>query len=149
MKLANGFALILALWLNNTCADELIMARSSQNFEDAMSTLQATITKHGYKVTRVQRVEVGLEAKGYKTDRYRIVFYGKPGEIEMLAAKYPKLISYLPQTIVIFAEVENTIITAAHPTLLEQMYPDPELKQIFDRWEKDMLEMMDDMRNVK
>lgn len=149
MKLANGFALILALWLNNTCADELIMARSSQNFEDAMSTLQATITKHGYKVTRVQRVEVGLEAKGYKTDRYRIVFYGKPGEIEMLAAKYPKLIPYLPQTIVIFAEVENTIITAAHPALLEQMYPDPELKQIFDRWEKDMLEMMDDMRNVK
>ena len=149
MKLANAFALILALWLNSACADELIMARSSQNFEDAMSTLQATITKHGYKVTRVQRVEVGLEAKGYKTDRYRIVFYGKPGEIEMLAAKYPKLIPYLPQTIVIFAEVENTIITAAHPALLEQMYPDPELKQIFDRWEKDMLEMMDDMRNVK
>ena len=149
MKLANAFAFFLALWLNNTCAEELLMARSSQNFEDAMSTLQATITSHGYKVTRVQRVEVGLEAKGYKTDRYRIVFYGKPGEIEMLAAKYPKLIPYLPQTIVIFAEEENTIITAAHPALLEQMYPAPELKQVFERWEKDMLEMMDDMRKGK
>lgn len=149
MKFVYTFAFFLVLWVNNACAEELIMARSSQNFEDAMSTLQATITRHGYKVTRVQRVEVGLEAKGYKTDRYRIVFYGKPGEIEMLAGKYPKLIPYLPQTIVIFAEEENTIITAAHPALLEQMYPDPELKQIFERWEKDMLDMMDDMRKGK
>lgn len=149
MKIAYIFALVLALWLNNASADGLIMARSGKNFEDAMNTLQATITSHGYKVTRVQRVEVGLEAKGYKTDRYRIVFYGKPGEIEMLAGKYPKLIPYLPQTIVIFAEEENTIITAAHPALLEQMYPDPELKPIFGRWEKDLLGMMDDLRDGK
>ncbi len=149
MKYANAFVLILALWFNTASADDLIMARSSQNFEDAMNSLQATITSHGYKVTRVQRVEVGLEAKGYKTDRYRIVFYGKPGEIEMLAGKYPRLIPYLPQTIVIFAEEENTIITAARPVLLEQFYPDPELKPIFERWEKDMLGMMDDMREAK
>ena len=149
MKLAYALALILPLWFNTACAEGLIMARSSQNFEDAMSTLQATITSHGYKVAKVQRVDVGLEAKGYKTDRYRIVFYGKSGEIEMLAQKYPKLIPYLPQTIVIFAEEDNTIITAAHPALLEQMYPDPELKQIFERWEKDILGMMDDLRKLK
>jgi uncharacterized protein (DUF302 family) len=149
MKLACVFVLTFLLWLNTASAEELIMARSGKNFEDAMSSLQATITRHGYKVTRVQRVEVGLQAKGYKTDRYRIVFYGKPGEIEMLAGKYPKLIPYLPQTIVIFAEEDNTIITAAHPALLEQMYPDPELKQIFERWEKDMLAMMDELREEK
>jgi len=149
MKLAYVFTFILALWLNTAGAEELIMARSGKNFEDAMNTLQATITGHGYKVTRVQRVEVGLEAKGYKTDRYRIVFYGKPGEIEMLAGKYPKLIPYLPLTIVIFAEEDNTILTAAHPALFEQMYPDPELKHIFERWEKDMLEIMDELRKGK
>jgi len=55
----------------------------------------------------------------------------------------------LPQTIVIFAEEDNTIVTAAHPALLEQMYPDPELKQIFERWENDMLGMMDDLRKGK
>ena len=149
MKLTYILTLVLALWLNTAGAEELIMARSSKNFEDAMNTLQATITSHGYKVTRVQRVEVGLEAKGYKTDRYRIVFYGKPGEVEMLTGKYPKLIPYLPLTIVIFAEEDNTILTAAHPALFEQMYPDPELKQIFERWEKDVLEMMDDLRKGK
>jgi len=143
------FLLIIALWINTASADGVIMARSTRNFEDAMNMLQATITRHGYTVAKVQRVDVGLEAKGYKTDRYRIVFFGKPGEIEMLAGKYPKLIPYLPQTIVIFAEDENTIITAARPVFLEQLYPDPELKPIFERWEKDMLAMMDDFREGK
>jgi len=149
MKIAYTLVLTLALWLNNACAEGLVMARSGRNFEDAMNTLQASITSHGYKVARVQRVDVGLEAKGYKTDRYRIVFYGKPGEIEMLAGKYPRLIPYLPLTIVIFAEEENTILTAAHPALFEQLYPDPELKQIFERWEKDLLNIMDDLREAK
>ena len=149
MKLVHAFALILALGFNTAIADELLMVRSSQNFEDAMTTLQATIAEHGYKVTRVQRVDVGLEAKGYKTDRYRIVFYGKPGEIEALAAKYPKLIPYLPLAVAIFAEEGNTILTTARPALLKQFYPEPELKPMFDRWEKDLVDIMDDVREAK
>ena len=149
MKLAHAFALILALWFNTASADELLMIRTSQNFEDAMTTLQSSIAEHGYKVTRVQRVDVGLEAKGYKTDRYRIVFYGKPGEIEALAAKYPKLIPYLPLAIAIFAEEGNTLLTTARPALLKQFYPEPELKPIFERWEKDLVDIMDDVSEAK
>ena len=149
MKRLLGFALTIALWVNTANADELLMIRSSQNFEDAMTTLQSSIAEHGYKVTRVQRVDVGLEAKGYKTDRYRIVFYGKPGEIEALVAKYPKLIPYLPLAIAIFAEESNTLLTTARPALLKQFYPEPELKPIFERWEKDLVEIMDDVREAK
>ena len=149
MKHAHAIALLLALWLNTACADELLMIRTSQNFEDAMTTLQSSIAEHGYKVTRVQRVDVGLEAKGYKTDRYRIVFYGKAGEVEALAAKYPKLIPYLPLAIAIFAEENNTILTTTRPASLKRFYPESELKPIFDRWEKDLVEIMDDVREAK
>lgn len=149
MKLAHTIALLLALWLNTASADELLMIRSGQNFEDAMTTLQAAIAGQGYKVTRVQRVDVGLEAKGYKTDRYRIVFYGKPGEIETLAAKYPKLIPYLPLSVAIFAEEGNTILTTARPALLKQFYPEVELKPVFERWEKDLMEILDEVREAK
>lgn len=147
MKLAIGLA--VALWFNTAIADELLMVRSSQNFEDAMTTLQGAIAARGYKVTRVQRVDVGLEAKGYKTDRYRIVFYGKPGEIETLAAKYPKLIPYLPLAVAIFAEEGNTLLTTARPALLEQFYPEADLKPVFDRWERDLVAIMDGVREAK
>ena len=130
-------------------ADELLIVRSAQNFEEAMSTLQAAIKDQGYKVTKVQRVDVGLEAKGYKTDRYRVVFYGKPGEIEALAAKYPDLVPYLPLSIAIFAEEGNTILTTARPSLLKQFYPEVALKPVFDRWEKDLEKIFDTVRETK
>lgn len=129
-------------------ADEMLIARSSQNFEEAMSTLQNAVTQHGYKVARVQRVDIGLTAKGYKTDKYRVVFFGKPEEIAMLTSKYPDLIPYLPLSVAIFAEGGNTLISTARPGLLAEFYPDPELKPIFMRWEKDLVSIFDEVREA-
>jgi uncharacterized protein (DUF302 family) len=149
MKRILGCLLTLTLWTNTVAADELFIVRSSQNFEEAMSTLQNAISKQGYKVTRVQRVDVGLEAKGYKTDRYRVVFYGKPGEIEALAEKYPTLIPYLPLSVAIFAEGGNTLLTTSRPTLLQKFYTDPALAPVFARWEKDLSTILDTVRETK
>jgi len=140
--------LLLLSW-HTAQADELLMVRSAQNFEEAMSTLQASIAAKGYKVTKVQRVDVGLEAKGYKTDRYRVVFYGKPGELEALAAAHPDLVPYLPQSVAIFAEEGNTILTTARPSLLKQFYPDPKLAPVFERWERDLIAIFDTVRETK
>ena len=129
-------------------ADEMLIARSSQNFEEAMSTLQNAVTQHGYKVARVQRVDIGLTAKGYKTDKYRVVFFGTPEEIAMLTRKYPDLIPYLPLSVAIFAEGGNTLISTARPGLLAEFYPDPELKPIFMRWEKDLVSIFDEVREA-
>lgn len=130
-------------------AAELLIVRSAQNFEDAMTTLQTAIAERGYKVAKVQRVDVGLEAKGYKTDRYRVVFYGKPGEIEALAAKYPTLIPYLPLNVAIFAEGGQTILTTARPGVLKEFFPQPELQPIFDRWEQDLVAILDEVRKTR
>lgn len=130
-------------------ADELLIVRSAQNFEEAMSTLQNNIAERGYKVAKVQRVDVGLEAKGYKTDKYRVVFYGKPGEVEQLVAKYPTLIPYLPLNVAIFAEGGQTILTSARPGVLKEFFPQAELHPIFDRWEQDLIAILDEARETK
>ena len=62
-----------------------MMVRSSEAFPEAMSVLQANIIKQGFTISRVQRVDVGLSAKGYKTDKYRVVFFGKGDEIQTLS----------------------------------------------------------------
>lgn len=139
----------LALASLQTHAGDLLMSRSSQNFEEAMSTLQNAITQHGYKVARVQRVDIGLTAKGYATDKYRIVFFGDPEEIARLSKKHPELIPYLPLSVAIFAEENNTLISTAHPRLLAEFYPDPELKPVFARWERDLTAIFDEVREAR
>ena len=109
---------LLTLFSGNARAvvtGEMIMIRSSQSFPETMSILQNAIVDQGYTVSRVQRVDVGLTARGYKTDKYRIVFFGKPDEIAHLSQKYPQLIPYLPLKLAIFAENQETIVVTSNP----------------------------------
>lgn len=145
------FALLLALALQSTAAhgDQMLIIRSGQDFEGAMLTLQGAIAAQGYKLARVQRVDVGLEARGYKTDKYRVVFYGKADEIAALADKHPQLMPFLPLNIAIFAEGEQTLLATNRPSVLGEFFPAPELKPVFARWEKDLLEILEKVREAR
>ena len=116
----------------------MIMVRSNEAFPEAMAILQEAIKKQGYSLSRVQRVDIGLSAKGYKTDKYRVVFFGKGDRVQELSLKYPQLIPYLPLKIAIYAEGDNTILISANPGVFNDMFNLPELKPVFDIWFKDI-----------
>ena len=130
-------------------ADQLLMIRASQPFPEAMSALQNAISGNGYKVTRVQNVDIGLSKIGYKTDNYKVVFYGKAEEVAQLIEKHPELIPYLPLNVAIFAEKDNTILVTSRPSVLAEFFPDPELKTLFTRWENDLTEILNEVQDAR
>ena len=132
----------------------LIMGRSSEAFPETMSALQAAIKNAGYTVSIVQRVDIGLTGMGFQTDKYRVVFFGKPEEIKSLPKKYPKLAPYLPLAISIFAEQDETILTAMSPHFIEHSYlqsgsEDTELHETFKRWQKDIESIIEKMAQLE
>lgn len=127
-------------------ADELIMIRVHSSFPETMVTLQDVIRKQGYTVSRVQRVDVGLTKTGYQTAEYRVVFFGKPKEIEELPSRYPELATYLPLKITIFAEQDETLLVSLNPAQLGEFFPQPELKKLFATWEKAVRDILDQVR---
>ncbi len=139
--------LIISLSISSQSrADNLLMARTSLSFPEAMLKLQDSIRNHGYTVSRVQRVDIGLTKSGYTTDKYRVVFFGKADLVKRLSDEYPQLIPYLPFKIAIFAEGEETLIVAANPReLTDKTYP--ELKPVMRKVEKDMLDIFQIMRS--
>jgi uncharacterized protein (DUF302 family) len=145
----SAWLVVLALLAPAAHADQMLIIRSGQDFEGAMLTLQNAISAQGYKVARVQRVDVGLEARGYKTDKYRVVFYGKPDELARLAGKHPQLVPFLPLNIAIFAEGDQTLLSTNRPSVLGEFFPAPELKPVFARWEKDLLEILEKVREAR
>lgn len=125
---------------------EMIMVRSSEAFPETMSMLQEAIKKQGYELSRVQRVDVGLSKKGYKTDKYRVVFFGKGKQILEISSKYPQLIPYLPLKIAIFAEGDNTILISVNPNIYNDFFNLPELKTTFDEWFKDITQILNSVQ---
>lgn len=139
--------LLLALALPAQ-ADQLLMARSGQAFPEAMLTLQTAVGDQGYTVSRVQRVDIGLTASGFETDKYRIVFFGVPEEVRRLTAEYPDLIPYLPLKMTIFAEGDETLVVATNPQVLAGVVDAPELGPVFERWQRDIHAILDKVRDA-
>ena len=136
----------LLLQIPAVLAEEIVMARSMLPFPEAMLALQDSIREHGYVVSRVQRVDIGLTGMGYKTDKYRIVFAGKAEEIRHLIENAPQLIPYLPPKISIFAEGEQTILVTAHPKLYAEIAGNAVDPVIFERWASDLQSIFHDVR---
>lgn len=129
-------------------AADLLMARVSRMFPEAMTLLQSAISSRGYTVTRLQQVNENLERRAFKSDMYRVVYFGKHEEVRRATARNPELIPFLPLNITIFAEDDETILVASHPQTLREFFPDPELIPLFDRWEQDMVDIMDELREA-
>lgn len=145
-RLTLTLSLLLLLLPSVQAAERLMMARTDQNFPEAMLRLQQTLKDHGYTVSRVQRVDIGLTTFGYQTDKYRVVFFGKPEEIRRMSRDYPQLIPYLPLKIAIFAEEQDTLLVASSPRQLLES-DQPELNRVLETWTSDMLDILDSMRS--
>lgn len=126
--------------------ENLLMVRAALAFPEAMLVLQESIGAHGYKLSRVQRVDIGLTAAGFETDKYRIVFYGKTEEIQRLTREWPELIPFLPLNFSIFAEGADTLVVAMNPVYLEPHCEEPELQTLLRRWESDVRSILADLR---
>jgi hypothetical protein len=94
----------------------------------------------------VQRVDIGLTSSGFQTDKYRIVFFGKPEEIRNLSREHPQLIPYLPLKMTLFAEEEETLLVAFDPTALHEVVPTEAFRFRLMRWRNDILSIMDELR---
>jgi len=143
---ALGLALLLGA---PAAADDLLMARVDKPFPEAMAILQSAISARGYKVTRLQQVNENLERRDYKSDMYRVVYFGKYEEVKRAAASHPELIPFLPLNITIFMEGEQTILVASHPRSLSRFFPDRSLRPLFERWERDIVSIMDEVREAR
>lgn len=148
-RLLRAAALALACLASPAGAEDLFMARSPLSFPETMLALQDAITARGYVLSRVQHVDVGLTEMGFTTDKYRIVFFGKPAEIRSLSARYPQLVPYLPLQITLFAEGDETLAVGADPLMLRRLVPDAALAPVLERWHDDLIVMMETLRRLE
>ena len=143
------FAAMLVQLPRLAIAEDMIMTRSVLAFPEAMLALQESIAAHGYTVSRVQRIDIGLTGMGYKTDKYRVVFAGKIDEIRELTAKAPQLTPYLPPKISIFAEGDQTILVTINPKEYAAIAGKGVDPVFFDRWESDLRSIFYDVNTAR
>lgn len=139
---------LLLLTASSAHAQQMLMTRVGLKADIAFEYLRTTLEEHGYSVAHIQTCNDGLADFGYKSDFYRVIFFGKGHEVRALSAKYPEIIPYLPLKVVIFAEKDETVLTVLNPLEIAHYFPQRELKVYFQRWHSDVESIFQDMRQA-
>ncbi|MGB5200635.1 MAG: hypothetical protein WBR56_12120, partial [Sedimenticolaceae bacterium] len=108
MRALMAAALLLSAALCS--ADNMIMARIPAPADIVFEYVKSSVEEHGYSVAHVQLCDGGMTDFGYKSDLYRVIFFGKLGEVRLISESYPELVAYLPLKIAVIAEAEETLL---------------------------------------
>ena len=127
-------------------AENMIMARVPMHAELVIEYVNSSVEEHGYTIAHTQLCDGGMTDFGYKSDLYRVVFFGKIAEVRMISERYPELVSYLPLKIAVIAEKDETLLTVLNPEALAPFFGDQELQIQFGRWHSDLISIFDDVR---
>ncbi|NOY66611.1 MAG: DUF302 domain-containing protein [Gammaproteobacteria bacterium] len=148
MKIISRWTALFILCIGSitASAQDVMIARSLLAFPEAMSSLQNSIIDHKYTLSRVQRVDIGLKKAGFKTDLYRVVFFGKQEELKWISDTHPELSAYLPLKFAIFAEKDETVVVALNPVLYSEIADEKKLNVIYKRWAEDIKSIMSEFR---
>lgn len=150
MKSFISLILVLMFALPAQADQTLVMVRSNAKASHVMDVLKETVPEYGYSIAHTQRCDGGMAEFHYKTDFYRVVFFGKLEEVRSILSRHPEMSPYLPLKIAVIAENDETVLAAMDPRALSAMFPDdPELHLQFDRWYNDIQAMLEEMRQLK
>ena len=136
----------LLMFAGFSCAENMIMGRVPMRAELVIEYVKSSVEEHGYSIAHIQLCDGGMTDFGYKSDLYRVVFFGKIAEVRMISERYPELVSYLPLKIAVIAEKDETLLTVLNPEALSPYFADEELQIQFGRWKSDLLSIFEDVR---
>ena len=145
-RLVAGFALISSAAMAN--ADAMLMSRIPMRAELVLEYVKSSIEEHGYSIAHLQLCDGGMSDFGYKTDFYRVVFFGKIEEVRRISERYPELVSYVPLKLAVIAEKDETLLTVLNPEALAPYFADAELQIQLVRWHSDLESILDDVRRA-
>ena len=135
-------ALLLSLTLLSSTAfsaeNGLLIERVNAKFSYAWLALSKSIKAHKYKSAYLQRCDFALNERHYKSDKYRILFYGNYDEMKLLSHKYPELVPYFPLKVTVMEEGKHTLMIATPPLTLMPLVETNEERMMILRWNEDM-----------
>jgi len=132
----------LALSVGVRADETYLQATCAMDFPEAMAHLQDSIQDQEYTVSRIQHVDKGLIERGYETEKYKVVFFGKPNQMAKVASNYPSLIPFVPLNITISQEGGRATVSTLAPKQFSTLGIPADAEPLISHWQRDVEEIV-------
>ncbi len=109
----------------------------AMSFPDAVEAVELSVSDHGFVVQERYDIGAALAAKGFPIRPLMILEVAPAEEIDDLVTLI------LPCRINIYEEKDHAVIAVLRPSLFSAVFPEHELDEIADRFEKRVVELVD------
>lgn len=140
--------LVLLVVAQGISASDMLMARVTMKADLAIEYLKTSLEEHGYSIAHIQLCDGGMEEFGYKSDFYRVIFFGKGEEVRRISKTHPEMAAFMPLKVAVIAEKKETLLTIVNPMTLAAYFPNNEMQMQFSRWFNDIQSIFDDMHKA-
>jgi uncharacterized protein (DUF302 family) len=118
-------------------------------FDEAVTSVEAALGRHGFTVSAMHDIQATLAAKGFAIKPIRIYEVSGQGAPEgsshtLEAHAEARLARLMPCRINIFVEDETVVVTALRPTLLCRVFPEEDLDEIAAAIERVLVAVVDE-----
>jgi len=98
--------------------------------EEALKIVQETSVKEGFIIIQTLDVQAILKGKGIDIPPAYIVELCEPRAARQLIKDDPLIMHFLPRKVLIFTEVDQTVVSASMPLLMEHFMPRVDFTEI-------------------
>ena len=84
-----------------------------------------------------------------QTKQYKVVFFNRQEEIEIIKTRYPHIVPYVPLSITVVEKKDHVAINAVRPEKLFGVFKSPAPTHYFAKWEKELKAIFDEFRDCK
>jgi uncharacterized protein (DUF302 family) len=142
--------LFVLLITTNVFAGSVIMEKTQYDFSHTWLNLQKYTKKQGYNIGFKQRCDLGLKKMHYKSNKYRILFFGKYQEMKDITKRNPEITPHLPLAITSIESYDDknvTTLVSASPKEWLNLVKSKEDKAMINRWHLDILQIIKNTQN--
>jgi hypothetical protein len=127
--------------------DQLLIERVNAKFSYSWLALDKTIKAHNYKAAYLQRCDFAMNERHYKSDKYRILFFGKYDEMKSMSEKYPEMTPFFPLKITVMEEGTHSLLIATPPIALLPLVKTNKDRMTIFRWNEDMQSILSQVKS--
>lgn len=131
-------ALGMMLALHASADSAYLQASCELDYPEAIAHLQDAIGKAGYTVSRIQHVDNGLLERGYQSDKYKVVFFGKPEQMAEVIERHPAMIPFVPLNFTVSRQGKQVLVSSLAPSQLSQLGVSADAEKLVARWQRDV-----------
>ncbi len=117
--------------------------KTSKNFEDAVSEVEAETASAGFKVLHVHNVQKTLAGKGFEIDSFKTVEICNAKAAYAVLKADIKIGLMLPCKINVYVKDGKTIISGLRPVTISQFFPEADLGSLPEDIDKAIKSIID------